>query len=68
MVGLAVAAALLAVALARQGGFHALLLAGLQIKGVALDLLDDFFTEHQTLKPAQRAFQSLAVLQMYFSH
>ena len=63
-----IAAALFAIALARQGGFHALLLAGFQIEGVALDLLDDFFTEHQTLETTQRALQSFAVLKVYFCH
>src|ERR1051325_6519734 len=63
-----IAAALFAVALARQGGFHALFFAGLKVEGVALDLLDDFLAEHQTLEPAQRALQGFAVLQMNFSH
>lgn len=39
--------------LARQGFFHALLLARLQIKGVSLDLLDDVFLLYFALETAQ---------------
>jgi hypothetical protein len=35
---------------ARQGFFHTLLLAGLQIKGVPLDLLNDVFLLHLALE------------------
>jgi hypothetical protein len=39
-------------ALASQRGLHACFLAGLQVKGVALDLLDDVFLLHLALKAA----------------
>ena len=38
--------------LASQRGLHALFLAGLQVKGVALDLLDDVFLLHLALEAA----------------
>ena len=43
---------LLPTALASQCFFHALLLAGLQVKGVTLDLLDDVFLLHLALETA----------------
>jgi hypothetical protein len=59
-------ARLFAGALAGQCGLHALLLAGLQVKGVALDLLNNVFLLHLTLKPAQCIFEGFALLQSYF--
>ena len=53
-------------ALARQRFFHALLLAGLQVKGVALDLLDDVFLLHFALEAAQSIFEGLTLLQSDF--
>ena len=38
--------------LASQRGLHTLLLAGLQLKGVALDLLNDVFLLHLALEAA----------------
>jgi len=55
-------------ALACQCFFHTLLLAGLQIKGVALYLLNDVFLLHLALEAAQCIFQRLALLQSNFSH
>jgi hypothetical protein len=46
-------ASLLAGSLASESGFHALFLAGLQVKGVTLDLLDNVFLLHLALEPAQ---------------
>ncbi len=43
----------LASALASESGFHTLFLAGLQVEGVALDLLDNVFLLHLALKPPQ---------------
>jgi hypothetical protein len=43
---------LLARPLASQRGLHTLFLAGLQVKGVALDLLDDVFLLHLALETA----------------
>ncbi|GEM_PF-1910624 len=53
----------LAAALASERFFDALLFAGLQVKGVALDLLDDVFLLHLTLKAAQCILKGLALLQ-----
>jgi hypothetical protein len=39
-------------AFASQRGLHTLLLAGLQVKGVTLDLLDDVFLLHLALETA----------------
>ncbi len=43
-------ACFLASALTSQRGFHALFLAGLQVKGVALNLLDNVFLLHLAFK------------------
>jgi hypothetical protein len=51
---------------ARQCFLHALFLAGFQIKGVALDLLNDVFLLHFTLKTPQCILKGLALLQSYF--
>jgi hypothetical protein len=57
---------LLPAALARQSFFHTLLLAGFQIKGVPLDLLDNIFLLHLTLKAPECVFEGLALLQSDF--
>ena len=54
---------LLPAAFTRQCFFHALLLAGLQIKGVTLDLLDDVFLLHLPLEAAQCIFKGFTLLQ-----
>jgi hypothetical protein len=53
-------------AFARQCFLHALLLARLQIKGVALNLLDYVLLLHLALEPAQCIFKGLALLQSDF--
>jgi len=45
-------ASLLAGPLASECGFYTLFLAGLQVKGVALDLLDNVFLLHLALEAA----------------
>ena len=67
MVRLAIAAALLAVALARQCRLNALLLTRLQIECVALDVLDNFFLKDLALKTFKRAFHALAIVNLNFS-
>jgi hypothetical protein len=59
-------ARLLASALASQRCFHALFLAGFQVKGVALDLLDNVFLLHLALETAQSVLERLALLKSYF--
>src|SRR6185437_5032052 len=61
------AAGLLAVALAGQGLLEPHFLAGLEVKGVALDFLDDVFLLHLAFEAAQRVFQGFAFLQTDFS-
>ena len=41
-------------------------LAGLQVKGVALNLLDDVFLLHLALKTSQRIFEGFALLESNF--
>jgi hypothetical protein len=53
-------------ALARQCFFHALFLAGFQIKGVTLDLLNNVFLLHLALEAAQCILKGLALLQSDF--
>jgi len=53
-------------AFARQRFLHALLLAGFQIKGVALNLLNNVFLLHLALKAPQCIFQRLTLLQSDF--
>jgi hypothetical protein len=53
-------------AFARQCFLHALLLARLQIKGVALNLLDYVLLLHLALEPAQCILKGLALLQSHF--
>ena len=57
---------LLASSLASKSSFHALLFAGLQVKGVALDLLDNVFLLHLTLEPAQSVLEGFPLLKPYF--
>ena len=52
--------------LASQRSFHTLLLAGLQVKGVSLDLLDNVFLLHLTLKPAKSVLEGFPLLKPYF--
>ena len=61
-------AALLAVAFAGQRFLGALLLARFQIERVPLDLFDDIFLLHFTLKTTQCIFQGLTFLNADFSH
>jgi hypothetical protein len=57
----------LAGAFAGQCRFHAFLFAGLQVKGVALDLLDNVFLLHLALETPQSVFEGLTLLKSYFS-
>jgi hypothetical protein len=59
-------ACFLSAALARQRFFYALLFAGLQVKGVTLDLLDDVFLLHLAFEATQCIFEGLALLKSYF--
>jgi hypothetical protein len=59
-------ACLLACALASQRGFHALFLAGLQVKGVALNLLDNVFLLHFALETTQRVLERFTLLKSNF--
>jgi hypothetical protein len=52
--------------LASQRGFHALLLARFEVKGVSLDLLDDVFLLHLALKAAKSVFEGFSLLQSNF--
>jgi hypothetical protein len=53
-------------AFARQSYLHALFLAGFQVKGVALDLLNDVLLLHLALEAAQCIFKGLTFLQPNF--
>jgi len=57
---------LLAGPLASERGFHALLLAGFQIKGVAFNLFDNVFLLHFALEAAQGIFKRFTLLQSNF--
>ena len=57
---------LLAIPLACQGFLDALLLAGLQVEGVALDFLDDVFLLHLALEAAKSILEGLTLLQTNF--
>ena len=59
-------ASFLPAALARQRFFHTLLFAGLQVKGVTLNLLDDVFLLHFALETAQCIFEGFSLLQSNF--
>src|SRR5207237_2145619 len=60
-------ASFLPAALPRQRFFHTLLFAGLQVKGVTLDLLDDVFLLHLALKTPQCILEGFSLLQSNFS-
>jgi hypothetical protein len=61
-----VLASLLAVALASQRLFGALLFARFQIERMPFDLFDDVLLLDFALEAAQRAFQSFTILDMDF--
>jgi len=52
--------------LAGQRSLHAFLLAGLQVKGVALDLLDNVFLLHLALEPTQSVLEGFSLLKSNF--
>jgi hypothetical protein len=56
----------LAGALASQRGLNAFLLTGLQVKGVALDLLNNVFLLHLALETAKRVLEGFTLLQSNF--
>jgi len=49
-------------ALASERGFHTFLLTGLEVKGVALDLLDNVFLLHFALETAQSVLEGFTLL------
>jgi hypothetical protein len=57
---------LLASPLPGQRGFYTLLLAGLQVKGVAFHFLDNVFLLHLALKTAQSVLEGFTLLQPNF--
>lgn len=57
---------LLPVPLASQRFFHALLLAGFQVKRMPLYFLDDVFCLYLTFEAAEGILQRLALLHSYF--
>jgi len=59
-------ARLLAGAFASQRSLHALFLAGLQVKGVALNLLDNVFLLHFALEAAQSILEGFSLLKSNF--
>ena len=59
-------ASLLASPFASERCFYALLFAGLQVKGVALDLLDNVFLLHLALKTSQSVLEGFALLKSNF--
>ena len=61
-----ITSAFLAVALAREGFFCALLLARLQVEGMSLDFLNNVFLLDFALEAAQRAFQGFSILDVNF--
>ena len=52
--------------LASERGFHAFLLTGFQVKGVALHFFDDVFLLHFALETAQSVFEGFPLLQSNF--
>jgi hypothetical protein len=56
----------LASALASERGFHAFLLTWLEVKGVALDLLDNVFLLNFALETAQGILEGFTLLQSNF--
>ena len=59
-------ACFLASPLARESCFDSLFFAGLQVEGVALDLLDNVFLLHLALEPAQSVLEGFTLLKSYF--
>src|SRR5262245_60291381 len=59
---------LLSIALPRQRLLGSPLVAGFQIEGMLLDILDDVFLLDLPLEPAESALDRLALLNLYFSH
>ena len=59
-------ACFLASAFTSQRSFHALFLAWLQVKGVALNLLDNVFLLHLAFEATESVLQRLALLQSNF--
>ena len=59
-------ARLLASTLASESSLDTLFLAGLQVEGVALDLLDNVFLLHLALETAQRVLEGFTLLKPYF--
>ena len=57
---------LLASSLASKSSFYTLLLAGLQVKGVALNLFDDVFLLNFALETAQSVLEGFTLLQSNF--
>lgn len=53
-------------ALASKRGLYSFFLTGLQVKGVALNLLDNVFLLHFTLEAAQGVLEGLTFLQPNF--
>ena len=53
-------------ALTSQRSLHTFLFAGLQVKGVALDLLDNVFLLHLAFKAAQSVLEGFSLLKPYF--
>jgi hypothetical protein len=64
---LTVSRTLLAGTFASQGLLDSLLLAGLQIEGVPLNLLDDVLLEDFSLEALERALYTLAIMKVDFS-
>src|SRR5215471_20639679 len=62
----AVSPALFSGSLTRQGLLHAAPLSRLQVVRVTFHFLDNVFRLHLPLKPAQRVFQRLTLLQSNF--
>jgi hypothetical protein len=52
--------------LASKSGLNTLFLAGLQVEGVALDLLDNVFLLHLALETAQSVLEGFTLLKSYF--
>ncbi len=56
----------LASSLASESSLDTLFLAGLQVEGVALDLLDNVFLLHLALETAQSVLEGFTLLKPYF--
>jgi len=59
-------ARLLASSFTSQRGLHSFFLAGLQVEGVALDLLDNVFLLHFAFKAAQSVLEGFTLLKPNF--